>query len=175
MISIKVQGIDTIIKKFDELGAKSQGNIQAALNDWADRTATNAKQLVASNSSDEGNLLRSIFPVYGQGGASVIASTRYAAYIEFGTRKFASSYVSSLPDDWQALAATTRGPSGSGKFKDMVLSIMSWCKRKGIDEKAAYPIARSILINGIRPRPFLYPAAIKNYDLLIKDIKASLK
>ena len=174
MISIRVQGIDAVIRKFDELEANSKGIVQTALNDWADRTATDAKQLVASNSSDEGNLLRSIFPVYGQGGASVVASTRYAAYIEFGTRKFAASYVGSLPEDWQKLAESAKGP-GIGSFKDMIASLTAWCKRKGIDEKLAYPIAKKILINGIKPRPFLYPAATKNYSLLVKDIKALLR
>jgi hypothetical protein len=48
---------------------------------------------------------------------------------------------------------------------------MGWCKRKGIDEKAAYPIARKIIINGIKQRPFLYPSVIKNTPILIQDIK----
>ena len=60
---------------------------------------------------------------------------------------------------------------GGGNFKEMVKSIMVWCGRKGIDEKAAYPIARKIMIQGVRPRPFLYPAVNKNLSILIEDIK----
>lgn len=174
MITIKVTGVDKVLKDLQNMGKDAQQKVQPALNDWADRVATNAKQLVAANSSDEGNLLRSIFPVYGVGGASVVASASYAAYIEFGTRKFAAAYVSSLPDEWQALAQQAKGPAG-GSFKDLVASLMAWCRRKGIDEKAAYPIAKKLLVQGMRPKPFLYPAVEKNYEQLIKDIKAAFK
>lgn len=174
MITLTVTGIDSVISKLQDMSQDAQSKVQPALNDWADRVATNAKQLVAANSSDEGNLLRSIYPVYGVGGASVVASASYAAYIEFGTRKFAASYVSSLPDTWQALANQSKGPSG-GSFKDFVASLMAWCRRKGIDEKLAYPIAKKIMIQGIMPRPFLYPAVEKAYPQLIKDLKSAFK
>lgn len=170
MIKIETKGINALVKKFDELSKEGQVGVQSALNDWADRTATDAKRLVSANSSDEGALLRSISPVYGQGYAEVVSTSKYAAYIEFGTRKFAASYVSSLPQDWATYAATFQGPAG-GTFADLVKSIMGWCRRKGIDEKEAYPIAKKIIINGIKQRPFLYPSVIKNTPQLIKDIK----
>lgn len=172
MLKLEAKGIEAIIKKFDQLSKETQADVQSALNDWADRTAADAKSLVSANSSDEGALLRSISPVYGQGSAAVVSTSKYAAYIEFGTRKFAASYVSSLPQDWATYAATFQGKSPmSGTFADMVKSIMGWCRRKGIDEKAAYPIARKIIINGIKQRPFLYPSVNKNLPQLIKDIK----
>lgn len=170
MIKIETKGINTLVNKFDELSKEGKVAVQSALNDWADRTAADAKSLVSANSSDEGALLRSISPVYKQGAAEVVATAKYAAYIEFGTRKFAAAYVGSLPQDWQTYAATFQGPAG-GTFADLVKSIMGWCKRKGIDDKAAYPIARKIIIDGIKQRPFLYPSVIKNTPLLIQDIK----
>jgi hypothetical protein len=170
MIKIEMKGINILVKKFDQLSMEGQVGVQTALNDWADRTAQDAKRLVSSNISDEGALLRSISPVYKQGAAEVVATAKYAAYIEFGTRKFAASYVSSLPQDWATYAATFQGPAG-GTFADLVKSIMGWCKRKGIDEKAAYPIARKIIINGIKAQPYLYPSVLKNTPQLIKDIK----
>jgi HK97 gp10 family phage protein len=174
MVQLEVKGLDGLIKKFDQLAKETQVGVNAALEDWANRTAQDAKQLVSANSSDEGALLRSISPSYGNGYAKVVASAKYAAYIEFGTRKFAASYVSTLPSDWAQYAATFKGSAG-GTFKEMLLSIMAWCKRKGIDDKAAYPIARSILIKGIKQKPFLYPSVNKNLPLLIKDIKAIFK
>lgn len=174
MITINVTGLDSVLSKLQNMSESAQEKVQPALNDWADTVALNAKQLVSSNSSDEGNLLRSIFPVYGVGGASVVASASYAAYIEFGTRKFAASYVSSLPDTWQALANQAKGPAG-GSFKEFVASLMAWCRRKGIDEKLAYPIAKKIIIQGIMPKPFLYPAVEKAYPQLIKDLKSVFK
>jgi hypothetical protein len=170
MLKVEVKGFDALIKKFDTLSKENQTKVQTALNDWADRTASDAKKIVSADSTDEGALLRSISPLYGSGNASVVATAKYAAYIEFGTRKFAASYVSSLPQDWATYAATFKGPAG-GTFADLVKSIMGWCKRKGIDEKAAYPIARKIIINGIKAQPYLYPSVLKNTPQLIKDIK----
>lgn len=176
MIKVEVKGFNAILKKFDTLSNESQQLVQSALNDWADRTAADAKSLVSSNSSDEGALLRSISPFYSRGNAGVISTSKYAAYIEFGTRKFAAAYVSSLPQDWATYAATFQGKAAmGGTFKDLVKSIMEWCRRKGIDEKAAYPIARKIIINGIKQRPFLYPSVNKNLPQLIEDLKEIYK
>lgn len=133
MLKIKVEGFDAIIKRFDKLSNESKALVQTALNDFADRTAANAKTLVAANSSDEGALLRSINPLYGAGSAGVVVNSKYAAYIEFGTRKFAQSYISSLPADYATYAAKFEGKAtNSGTFKDFVIAIMAWMKRKGI-------------------------------------------
>jgi hypothetical protein len=174
MFKVEVKGLDATIKKFETLAQRTQDDVQASLNDFGDRVEEMSKRLVAANSSDEGALLRSISKQYGNGNVSVKASARYAAYIEFGTRKFAASYVGSLPPDWASYAATFKGSAG-GTFQEFLMSIMAWCRRKGIDEKAAYPIARSIMINGIRPRPFLYPSVNAELPQLIDDIKAIFK
>lgn len=173
-MELQIKGIDALIKKMDKLATNVQKDVQAELNDWADSTAENAKLLVRANSSDEGNLLRSINPNYGNGFASVTASTKYAAYIEFGTRKYAAEYVSSLPSDWQTYAATFKGKTG-GTFEQFLLSIMGWVSRKGIDKKAAYPIARKIMIDGIRPKPFLYPSVQKTLPILKQNLRAIFK
>lgn len=174
MVNIEVKGLDATIKRFEELSKSTQDDVQAALNDFGDRVEEMAKRLVAANSSDEGALLRSISKQYGDGNVMVKASARYAAYIEFGTRKYAASYVGSLPQDWASYAATFKGSAG-GTFQEFLLSIIAWCKRKGIDDKAAYPIARSIMINGIRPKPFLYPSVNAELPQLVDDIKAIFK
>jgi hypothetical protein len=174
MFKVEVKGLDATIKKFETLAQRTQDDVQASLNDFGDRVEEMSKRLVSANSSDEGALLRSISKQYGNGNVSIKASAKYAAYIEFGTRKYAASYVGSLPPDWASYAATFKGSAG-GTFKEFVLSIMAWCRRKGIDEKAAYPIARSIMINGIKPRPFLYPSVNAELPQLIDDIKAIFK
>ena len=170
-MKLEVTGLNALTKKFDKLSKESQKEVNSALQAWADDVATDAKMLVPV---DEGALKNSISPQYGNGYASVTVASEYGAYIEFGTRKFAAGYVSSLPADWSAYASTFKGATGR-TFAEMVKSIMGWCKRKGIDEKAAYPIARSILINGIRPRPYLYPSVNKNTPQLMEDIKDIFK
>jgi HK97 gp10 family phage protein len=173
-MELQVKGLDTLLKKFDKLAKDAKTEVQAELNDWADTTAQNAKSLVSANSSDEGLLLRSINPNYGNGTASVTASAKYAAYVEFGTRKYAAAYVSSLPADWQTYAATFKGSTG-GTFEQFLLSIIGWVSRKGIDKKAAYPIARKIMIDGIKPKPFLYPSVQKTLPVLRKNLRAIFK
>jgi hypothetical protein len=171
MIKIETKGIGALVKKFDQLSKEGQADVQSALNDWADRTAADAKSLVSANSKDEGALLRSISPLYGSGNSSVVATAKYAAYIEFGTRKFAASYVSSLPQDWATYAATFKGPAG-GTFAEFVKSLMAWGERTGkLNPKYAYVAALKILRDGIKQRPFLYPSVVKNTPQLIKDIK----
>jgi hypothetical protein len=175
MFSVNVQGLDATLKKFDKLAKDTQDGVQAALNDWADRTATDAKSLVSSQSSDEGALLRSISPVYGNGSAAVVAAQKYAAYIEFGTRKFAAAYVASLPNEWQAYAATFKSRGGGGTARDFWKSIQAWGNRKGLEPSHIYFTYKKILRDGIRPKPFIYPSVNKNLPLLIKDIKKIFK
>jgi len=194
-MQLEVKGLDTLIKKMDKLAADVQKEVQAELNAWADDTATNAKSLVSANSSDEGALLRSISPLYGNGTASVVASAKYAAYIEFGTRKYAAAYVATLPADWQAYAATFKGKAG-GDYFEFLNAILDWVQRKGItarysvktrkrlrnskadDERlvdAAQAIALSILRNGIPAKPFLYPSVNKTLPTLKKKLRAIFK
>lgn len=173
-MELEIKGIDALIKKMDRLANDVQKDVQAELNDWADTTAQNAKSLVSANSSDEGMLLRSINPNYGNGSASVTASTKYAAYIEFGTRKYAAAYVGTLPADWQTFAATFKGKTG-GTYKQFLLSIIAWVGRKGIDKKLAYPIARKIMIDGIKPKPFIYPSVNKTLPILKQNLRAIFK
>jgi hypothetical protein len=194
-MELQAKGLDKLIKKFDVLSREMQGIVQAELNAWADDTASNAKSLVSANSSDEGALLRSISPIYGNGSAKVVATAKYAAYIEFGTRKYAAAYVSSLPADWQTYAATFKGKAG-GDYYDFLNAILDWVKRKGItarysvktrkrlrnskadDERlvdAAQAIALSILRNGIPAKPFLYPSVNKTLPVLKKKLRAVFK
>lgn len=189
MVKLNVKGLDAVLNKFETLSKESQVMVQSALNQFADDTAKDAKDLAPA---DEGGLRKSIATEYGNGSVAVKVTAKYAAYVEFGTRKFAASYVANLPPEWQKLAAESKGKSNSGDYYDFLNSILDWVSRKGItarysvktrkklknnkadDERllaAAEAIARSIMINGVKPHPFLYPAVNMNLDKLIKDIK----
>ena len=104
----------------------------------------------------------------------------YASYMEFGTGVYAAQYASSLPADWQTFAAQFKGSGGGGTFAEMVKNIAEWVRRKGIASgndinSAAYLIARSILINGVKPQPFLFPAYMAQLPQLKKDLDNALK
>jgi HK97 gp10 family phage protein len=174
MITIQVKGVDALINSLNKKSQSMTADIQAELNDWADNVATDAKQLVASNSSNEGNLLRSISPIYGQMKVTVAVSASYGAYIEFGTRKYAAQYVGSLPKEWKDMASQSEGRTG-GTFKQFIESLKEWARKKGVPENMVYPIALRILRDGIRPRPFLYPAVNKNTPKFLANIKKLFK
>ncbi len=189
---IEVKGLDALIKRVNRLATDSKADIQAALNAFSDAAATDAISLAPA---DESQLRKSIKPYYGNLEGGVVANVNYAAYIEFGTRKFAAEYVPTLPDDWQKIARSKSGSSGStGNFFE---NIRAWVKRKGIvsrysvktkkeikrytddDNKrldaAAKAIMWHILKNGIKPHPFMYPAIYKNRGKLFKELKAIFK
>ena len=164
MITVKADGIEAVMAKFKSYSVSAQIGIDAALEEWANNVARDAKLLVSANSSNEGMLLNSIHPDHGNGYASVTASAAHAAY------------VSSLPGDWAAYANTFKGKSGGGTFKDFVKILMAWGARTGkMDPKYAYVTALKILRDGVKARPFLYPSVNKNLPLLMQDIKAIFK
>lgn len=120
------------------------------------------------------------------------ANAPYAAYVEFGTGKFAAQYVATLPPDYQAFAARFKGRGGGG-FKEFVRLLAEWVKRKGLagtystktrrrtgnraarqseDLSVAYAIAIYILRNGIHPHPYMIPALIQQQPKIKKDMVA---
>jgi hypothetical protein len=143
---------------------------------------------------DEGHLRNSISftPVKKEGSTryvDIVVATDYAAYVEFGTRKFAANYVATLPQEWRAMAAEHKGKAG-GTLSEFIQRIMAWVQRKGIGahktksgnvstsknsyaamQQAAYAIALNILQNGVKQQPFLYPAFRKNRKRLISNLK----
>ncbi len=192
VIRIKTKGIEAALAKFDKAAQKIEKGIQTELNAWAIETATLAKQYAPV---DEGHLRGSIAAEFGKMKASVTVAVNYAAYVEFGTRRFAAAHVASLPQDWQSFAAQFKG-KGGGSFEEFIMRLVQWVKRKGIGatynvqtkrrvrvgkqtakqtmEADAYAIALHILRNGIRPHPFLYPAYQRTKPELIENIKKLL-
>ena len=169
MIRVKID-IDNDINK---ITAEFERAVKVALVDFGTKVETDAKN---DAPADEGRLRNSINSVYKDGQVTITAASNYAAFMEFGTRKFAAKYVATLPTDWKAYAATFRGDKTGGTFDDFVQALMAWAKRTGhIPVEAAYVTALKILREGLRPRPFLYPAVKKHTPDLIKDIQKALK
>lgn len=185
---IELKGFDEVIGQLD--GKKLESDISLVMGAFGQDVAREAKQLAPV---DEGFLKNQIGSVTEGLTTNIFCNADYAAYLEFGTRKFAAAYVSTLPPTWQAFAAQFKG-AGSGSFQEMVARITAWVKRKGIaaqitksgkaskskasisgQDEAAYRIALFILRNGIRPHPFLFPAFEKQYPILIQDLKDLLQ
>jgi len=181
---IKIEGLEKTLARFDV--KKFEPQITKAFSDFGERVEETAKQLAPV---DEGHLKGLIFFKGFKNGVEVGCSVDYAAFVEFGTRKYAARYVSTLPATWQQLAAKSKG-KGGGSFEEFVQRIFAWVRRKGIGStttksgavstsatslagmnSAAYAIALNILQNGSQPHPFLYPAVNMHYKQLIKDLQ----
>ena len=187
MITIKLKGFDKTIKDVQNLATDANKNAKTALVLFGKNVETQAKR---DAPADEGKLKASINSVFDNKTFTVkiTVATDYAAYQEFGTRKFAAAYVGTLPQEWRTYAATFKGKTG-GSMDEFIQAIMAWVKRKGIgadmtksgnvsssassldkQQQAAYWIAINILQNGIKPKKFLYEAVKDNLPKLQSDI-----
>lgn len=123
----------------------------------------------------------------------ITVGVNYAAYVEFGTKKFAAKYVATLPAEWQVFAAQYKGKGSGGSFEEFVMRLTIWVQKRGIGatyniktrrrdrvgkqsaqttaEADAYGIALYIIRNGIRPHPFLVPSVEENKVILIANLK----
>lgn len=195
--NIQVTGLQAAIDRITP--AVINEKVKDELNAFGLDVVNDAKQLAPT---DEGYLKNSISHVMvNDNTVEIKVNTNYAAYVEFGTRRFAASYVSTLPQEWRIFASQFKG-KGGGDYFDFLNNILDWVIRKGIANRysiktqqpikiniknpskagigkddyerlhsAAYAIALSILKKGVKPHPFLYPAVEKNRPLLEKRIK----
>jgi HK97 gp10 family phage protein len=161
---VKVTGADRIqraLAKFGQRGAEITADVIQAT---AMQVNTEAKQQAPAN---YGKLRQSIINNVSDHGLRVAieVGVKYGAFVEFGT----GVYVQ-VPAELQQEALKFKGMK-TGSFSDFLKTIEDWCKRKGISEDAAYPIAMSILKKGVKPQPYLYPAYVKYR----KEIKPRLE
>lgn len=84
--------------------------IDAEMIAFGETTVSDAK-LLAPVAPDGGTLRNSISYVKVGLDVTIIAAALYAAYVEFGTRAMAAAYVTTLPSEWEAFAATFKSSS----------------------------------------------------------------
>ena len=158
-----------LLKDLQALGKEGEDSIAVVTKGVANEIALDAKTRLQPN-VDRGKLIGSVYVEETDKLTQAIGSRLpYAGYIEFGT-----GVKVEIPAEMREVAASIRG-KGGGSFKEGLKAIKEWCKRKGIDEDAAYPIFVSILNNGQTAKPFLYPAFVKGRKQYIKDLEIELK
>lgn len=186
--------VETAIQKLQQAQKKFEKGVDDILNAGATDIATKAKQLApvdmgglrSAISADNSNPLEK----------HITVNAFYAAFIEFGTGKYAAQYVGSLPATWSEYAQSFKGQKGGGSFDEFLLKIMDWVKRKGLsgtysvktqrrtgsksarnfeDAEVAYFIAIAIIKKGVRPHPFLFPAYEQQRLEIVKEIDSFLK
>ncbi len=169
MNRVKVSGFRGLKAEFasitKDLPKIVDGELQAMAQDWVVRAKKDAPADQAA--------LRGAISYHKSGSLQyeVVSQTIYAPFMEFGTK----GKYRPIPGT-EAIAAQFKGYRG-GDFMELLRNIARWVKRKGIagtysvktqrrtgskinqtaeDYSVAWPIAISILRNGISPHPYFF-------------------
>jgi HK97 gp10 family phage protein len=177
-LSFKATGFEQLAKKLNNIGGNAKADVSRVLASGATRIVAGAKR--NSTAVDTGRLRASIawerLEVLSvrilAGGTNV----GYAPYIEFGTGKFVD-----VPAELTEYAAGFKG-KGTGTFEDMKKYILAWMVRKGIKPEGkqtlkglAYIISVKLLTDGMKAKPFLFPAFFNERPKIIAEIEDVLK
>jgi len=105
-ITIKLEGLDKVLKNLKEEGDDIKKMVDFAMASNTDAMASEAKNRAPVNKVKDGGRLRASITVDKIKNFSyeLVAQTNYAAYLEFGTGKYAATYVGGLEKEWQILA-----------------------------------------------------------------------
>ena len=162
-----IKGIDRVLKRFKRFGEEGEKVIAATTEEVARNIMLDARVNAPKNN---GKLAQSINyqPSENKLNYTIDVSSPYGAYVEFGTGRKVS-----VPTELKDVASKFRG-GNNGTFEEGLQAIRDWCRNKGIDEKAAYPIFISILERGITPQPYLYPAFVKGRKNYLKFLKQDI-
>lgn len=187
-----VQGVNELIAKLTRLGENGVKIAKASVSVVADLTVADAKRNAPADLGTIRQNIGQITTVEGDKVSSrVFSAAPESPFMEFGTGGKVS-----IPADMAEIASQFKGASG-GSFKEFVLALTAWVKRKGInptgayqiasrtkitrgnkkdiDEVTAYAIARSILLKGVTPHPFLYPAYVANAPKLLPMLQNAFR
>jgi HK97 gp10 family phage protein len=155
---IKITGLDELTAHLSDLPAELYQAIGQILDDGTQAIAAEAKQRAPGNTGFLQNQIGSEY--MGPLSYTVFSGASYSAFVEFGTR---AKVV--IPAGLEEFAAQFKGDftsgtysEGSGSELSAKEAIFAWCQQKGIEKELWYAIYVSIMINGIQPQPFFFPA-----------------
>lgn len=110
-LQISDKNFRDVLNSFKDEVSKRTAMIDQEIAAHGELMATSAKQLAPV---DTGRLRGSIsLKKEGFMRYQLVAQTDYAAYMEFGTGRYAASYVPTLDEEWQKIAAQFKRGSGS--------------------------------------------------------------
>jgi len=173
MSSIQIAGMDNLLQRLRGLPAKVTASVAAEIQDGAQSIAAEAKQRAPG---DQGFLRNQIAafkvdPTTWQ----VVSGADYSPYVEFGTLEKVQ-----IPPGLEEFAAQFKGNFARGTYSEggnltAKEAIFAWCERQGIDKQLWYPIYVSIMVHGVSPRPFFFPAAFRLEPIIVDKIKKALE
>ena len=167
---MEVKGINETIKELRKFGKDAVELINAETETTINQIAIDAKERAPLNFGKLSQSISIAQDIKSKGEIwRVYVNSKYAAFMEFGTGTKVQ-----VPAEFKDMAASFKGQK-SGTFKEGLEAIKIWCRAKGIDEKAAYPIFAKILGAGVNPQPFLYPAYIKGKKDYLNNLTKLVK
>ena len=167
MASRGINGVRETIAKIKAFGEEAKNKIDLETEAIAFQIEGDAKRLAPKNFGKIAQSISRSKPKLLQ--RKVTVNEFYGAYMEFGTGAKVK-----VPAEFKTMAESFRGSRG-GTFEAGLEAIKIWCRSKGIDEKAAYPIFAKILGAGVNPQPFLFPAYQKGKKDYLKNLKNLLR
>lgn len=184
-ITISAPGIADVIKNINAYSAKTQALIHAELKASVQTMVRNAKKAAPK---DMGNLAGGInYKEVNKTLFEYFSQAEYSGFDEFGTKRRRR-----VPPEVQKLGIQFSTQKSSGTAEQALNFITAWVKRKGIRfesasvqksgkkagrnkllsyEQTAYFIFHFIMINGIKPRPFFFPALFAETPLLQRRLE----
>lgn len=185
IIKISAPGIADVIRDISSYNAKTQALISAELKASVQTMVRNAKRAAPK---DMGNLASGVnYKEVNQTLFEYFSQSEYSGFDEFGTKRYRK-----IPPEVQRLGIQFSTSKTSGTAEQALKFITAWVKRKGIRfdsasvqkggknagknkqlsiEQTAYFIFHFIMINGIKPQPFFFPAMLNETPLLQKRLE----
>lgn len=161
-----IEGLDKLLGKVSALPAKLKEEIDFEIGASAKQIERDAKRDAPKN---VGFLVNEISSFKNKDlDWEVVSAASYSPFVEFGTR--GKVRIPAGLENFAGQYASTKGASSLGAKE----AIFEWCKQKGIEPKAWYPIFLSIMIHGIEPHPFFFHNFLKEKPKLIARIKKIL-
>jgi len=161
--------IGKLLNQINSFGNDAKRMAVAITNSTADSIVADAKQRAPVNFGQLRLSIAKTDATIQLNRSLIFSNAPYSAYVEFGTGTKVK-----IPAGFESLAAKYRG-KGGGSFDNLLDNIRDWCKKKGIDEKLAYPIAVSILRTGIKPQPYFIPAYLVGVASYAKKLSKSIE
>lgn len=185
----EIKGFHKLQKRLNAVPAKVRKEVGAEIQDGGRRI--NAKQLRLAP-VDEGGIKQStVAKKANELNIELTSSKHYVPFMEFGTKRRVR-----VPSELTVYAAQFKQSGPKITFDEFLKIITDWVRRKGIaakrsektgrrlgskanqqseDEKAAYPIALSILRHGVKPHPFFFQPFFDERDGIVKNVEKVLK
>jgi len=180
-----ITGIPELLKKFSDLGNNGVVVANRILNVVADLTVAEAQQ---SAPADLGTIRQNI----GKEQINTLLISIYSNAPESAFQEFGTGGKVEVPEAMTDVAAQFQGFKG-GDMAAFILALTDWVKRHGLtgvysvkthrhnsnydnqDEQVAWAIAKTILRDGLKPQPFLYPAFVTSTANIIPMLQTAFQ